>query len=96
VVAKVIFFAAAVLIAVVSAVLVGGVMTVAGYLAGMAAGELVALFASTSIAVFGTVIALACMAGSLFFTGSAESKSSRCHEEDGTLPARHRSRAKDN
>ena len=89
-VAKIIFFVATVLIAIVSAVLVGGLMTVAGYLAGMAAAALVALFASTSIAVFSIVIALACMAGSLFFTGSTESKSSRCQEEDWTLPARRR------
>jgi hypothetical protein len=64
---KVLFFAGVIMAALIISFLVGGTLTVAGYLAGLSAGPLVVLFASTFTAIFGSIITLACMAASLFF-----------------------------
>jgi hypothetical protein len=88
VIAKVIFLVVAASAALLSAVAAGGIITVAGYLAGMPSGSLIVVFATTSVAVFGAVIALVSVAANLFFPGSDASNSSGTRDGDTELSAR--------
>jgi Na+/phosphate symporter len=68
---KVLFFIGVIIAALIHSLLAAGALTVAGYLAGLSAGPLVVLFASTFTATFGSTITLACMAAGLFFRDSS-------------------------